>query len=440
MIKYVGLPTNHMQIIVIYDYMKISTKKFKKRLVKKLSKKIVALNSAISSGGGKVMLDIAQVARNNDYEYYTFTPEANISSPKGHFYFLSKREHMMNKRIGQMTGFDSAFITRGTRSLIKFFNEKKPDIIHLHGLHNWYIDYKLLTSYLKETKTPTIWTQHDCWSFTGKCPYYTIANCDKWKEGCYNCPQLKEYPQSRLIDNSRFMYKYKKEHFLNIPNLSLVTVSKWLQMELKQSFLKDYNSVVIENGIDTEVFQYKESKLREDYSLNNKFIILGVASGWSQRKGLNDIIRLANIIKNKEMHDIKIVLIGVTDEQKALCEEHNILAFKRTQNVERLVEWYSVADVFLNPSMEETFGLVTVEAMSCGTPVIAYNSTASPEIIEGTNCYCVNPHDLDNVVRCITEVKLNGREHYKNNCIQKVKTHYDKIKQYKKYLDLYETI
>jgi len=405
-----------------------------------MNKKIVAINCAISSGGGKVMMEIAEVARKNNYEYYTFSPEANMPEPSDHYYFLSRQEHRLNRKIGQLSGYDNAFMRRGTKKLIKHLDEINPDVIHLHGLHNWYIDYKLFVSYLNKKKIPTVWTQHDCWSFTGKCAYYTLVDCHKWKKGCYNCPQLKEYPQSNLIDNSKFMYEYKKRTFLNIPNLTLVPVSKWLQLELEQSFLKSYNSVVIENGIDTEVFRYRESNLRNEYNLENKFIILGVASGWSTRKGLNDIIRLADTLNKKKRKDYKIVLIGVTEEQKTLCQEYGILSFERTQNVEKLVEWYSTANVFFNPSMEETFGLVTAEALSCGTPVIAYNSTASPEIIAGTDSYCITPHDLDAVIHCIDEIKVNGRDFYRNKSIQKVKKHYDKISQYEKYLELYENI
>lgn len=402
--------------------------------------KVVAINCTVLGGGGKVMLDIANLARKSGYIYYTFSPESKALPPTNHFYFLSRWEHNINAKIGIMTGYGNALLSRGTLHLIKEINRIKPDVIHLHGLQGWYLNYNLFTDYLKKKKIPTVWTQHDCWSFTGKCPYYTIVDCDKWKTGCFDCPQLSEYPKSKNFDNSRFMYNYKRKRFLNIPNLTLVPVSNWLQNELKQSFLKEYRSVVIENGVDTDLFKYKESALREEYCLKNKFIILGVASGWSKRKGFDDFICLSEMIKNKKMSGFKIVLVGVTDEQRLICEQHDILSFKRTQNVDELIEWYSVADVFFNPSMEESFGLVTIEAMSCGTPVVVYNSTASPELVEGTDCYCLQPHDIDGAISSIMDIKKNGQKFYQEKCIQKVKTDYNMDLQYKKYLNLYNNI
>lgn len=399
--------------------------------------KIVAINCTGQSGGAKVMFEVAKIAMEKRHDYYTFTPKKINKKGLNNVDFSRNKEHTINSILGQFFGYDNAILKKGTKRLLNYIGKIQPDVIHLHGLHNWSLDYKMLFKYINSRNIPIIWTQHDTWNYTGKCTYYTIANCNKWKTGCYECPQLLEYPKSLIFDNSKRMYNYKRNVFTNISNLTLVAVSNWLESEIKQSFLNTYEIKVIENGIDTSVFKYNDSQIRSKYGLEDKFIVLSVASGWSKRKGLDDIIDLADRLSISKQDNIKIVVIGVSVEQSEICEKKGILSLNRTNDIEELVNWYSTANVFFNPSIEESFGLVTVEAMACGTPVIVYDSTASPEIVKGTNSIVVKVHDITEVIKSINFIISKGKSYFSESSRTKIVNSYDSRKQYLKYLDLY---
>lgn len=331
-------------------------------------------------------------------------------------------------RLTDKAGFYSKF---ATRKFIKEIEDYNPDVIHLHNLHGYYINIEILFNYLKSCGKPVIWTLHDCWAFTGHCCYYTMAKCYKWKTQCYNCKQKMTYPAS-YADNSKWNYNTKKRLFLSVPNMTLVAVSQWLAREVKQSFLKDVPLEVIYNGIDTDIFKPTKSNFRQNYNLENKFIILGVASTWGKRKGLADFIRLSKII---DKH-CKIVLIGITKKEMTQLPK-NILGISRTDSVEELAGIYTTADIFFNASVEETFGLTTVEAMACETPVIVYNSTSLPEVCGSDIGWIVEPHAINDVLKIIRVIRDKSIE---KGVYRKSAMKYSKKLQFNKYIDLYEKI
>ncbi len=116
-----------------------------------------------------------------------------------------------------------------TRKLIRRIKEYQPDVVNLHNIHGYYINYKLLFKYLKEANIPVVWTLHDCWPFTGHCAYFDLAGCEKWKTGCEACPQKSSYPKSIWLDRSKKNYELKKDLFAGLAeNLTIVTPSAWL--------------------------------------------------------------------------------------------------------------------------------------------------------------------------------------------------------------------
>ena len=234
----------------------------------------------------------------------------------------------------------------------------------------------MLFSYIKKHNVPTVWTLHDCWSFTGQCPYFTIVRCDKWKTGCHNCPQYKEYPAS-FYDNTKRMWKLKKKWFTGIGNMTIVTPSKWLAELAKESYLKEYPIEVINNGIDLDVFKPTPSNFRERYGIPAEtHIVLGVSFAWGYRKGLDCFVEMAE----KLGEQYQIVLVGTDDEiDKNLPQ--NIISIHRTQNQKELAEIYSAADVFAMPTREENYPTVNMEAIACGTPVVTFNTGGSPEML-----------------------------------------------------------
>ena len=283
--------------------------------------------------------------------------------------------HALKSRLFDSAGFESK---RVTRKFVNWIREYDPDVIHLHNLHGYYINVEILFQYLKECGKKIIWTLHDCWAFTGHCTYFDYIGCDKWKKSCARCPQKKEYPTSCLKDNSYYNFRRKKDVFQNIPNMTLVTPSNWLKTLISQSFLRKYPVNVIHNGIDTSVFKpvdYSiQERLRQEFGILNKTIILGVASVWNRRKGLDVFVALSKLLPG----NYQIVLIGV-DKKQAKKLPDNIITIARTNNTEELAAWYSTADIFVNQTMNDNDPTVNLEAIACGTPVITFDTGGSPE-------------------------------------------------------------
>lgn len=306
------------------------------------------------------------IAYGRKQEGYEDVPTVRIGSN------LTCRLHGLRSRLLDDQGFGSR---ASTRRFLSWVRQYDPDVIWLHNLHGYYINLEELFGYLRTCGKKILWTLHDCWSFTGHCAYFEMAGCDKWKTGCGSCPQKGAYPKSILLDGSRRNFERKKALFTGIPNLTLIVPSQWLQHRVEESFLKEYPVEVHYNEVNRAVFKPTPGDFREKMGLTEKKILLGVASVWEERKGLKDFIALSRLLPEA----YRIVLIGLKPEQiQALPKE--IVGLPRTKNVQGLAEVYTAADVFINPSLEETFGMTTLEANCCGTPAIVYRDTACEEI------------------------------------------------------------
>ncbi len=286
---------------------------------------------------------------------------------------LDYKVHGLRTRLLDDHGFGSR---AATRKFLKWVEGYDPDVIWLHNVHGYYIHIGELFGWLRTCGKKIIWTLHDCWAFTGHCAYFDFVGCNKWKTGCHNCPQKGSYPASTGLDGSRSNYERKKRLFTGIPKLSLVVPSYWLEARVKQSFLKEYPVEVVYNTINKEIFRPTESDFRQKHGLEDKKIILGVASVWDARKGLKDFIALSELLDAR----YKIVLIGLSREQIEALPE-GILGLPRTNSMQQLAESYSAADVYVNPSTEETFGMTAMEARCCGTEAVVYENTACEEIV-----------------------------------------------------------
>lgn len=316
-------------------------------------------------------------------------------SENDHEYFMDDnwgvKLHGVYTRITDKTGFAS---TSSTRKLLHWLDEIEPDIIHLHCIHGYFINISLLFTYIKEKNIKVIWTQHDCWAFTGHCAYFDACGCEKWKTGCHDCGQLVTYPASRLMDNSKWNWETKKELFTGA-NVTVITPCEWLSTLVKMSFLGEYPIHVIYNGIDTNVFKPTKNYFKEKNGIEAKKMILGVASEWTERKGLRDFIELDEILDKKKY---VIVLVGVSKKQAKNLPK-DIIALNRTNNVKELVEIYSAADVYFNPTYEDNFPTTNLEATACGAPVITYDTGGSPESVDSRAV--VQKGDLNRVKKII---------------------------------------
>ena len=332
--------------------------------------------------------------------------------------------HGVCARLFDKAGFVSK---RATERFIKEIERYNPDIIHLHNLHGYYLNVETLFEYLKTQDRPVVWTLHDCWAFTGHCSHFSYVGCDGWKKGCGNCPQIKEYPKS-FSDNSAANFERKRKCFNGVKNMTLITPSNWLAYVVRQSFLGDYPVVVIPNGIDLDSFKPTDLQIREKYGIGDGKIILGVASAWSERKGLYDFVRLSELVSD----DYKIVLVGLKDVRGI---PGKIITIPHIDGKEELAALYSSAYVFYNPSREETMGLTTVEAMACGAPVAVYDVTAVAETVD-KNCGIV----IDN---CSVEEFVSNLDKFaeldRTQCISRAQN-YEKNKMFNKYIEIYEEL
>lgn len=398
-----------------------------------MNPKIFLINSVNYGSTGTITKDIAQLARNNNFDtYFAFAASrSNRKNAKDKYIEIgSILERNIHLKLAYYSGYNDYFSFIGTQKLIKKIDEIKPDIIHIHNLHNCYINLKLLLNYIKESKIPIVWTLHDCWAFTGKCPHFTMVNCYKWKTGCYECPQYKQYPATR-IDKTKEMYELKKNLFSGVKNLTIVTPSEWLKSQVEKSFLSNYPIKVINNGIDLSVFKPSESDFRSRFNLKGKTILLGVANPWSNSKGLNMFIQLSRMIDD----NYKIVLVGLSIEQIEKLPS-NIIGIQKTNSQKELAEIYTIADYFINPSLEETMGLVTVEALACGTPVIVSNSTAVPEMITSNCGIVVNENTTENYYETLVNLK---RKFSKEDCISWA-SNFDINIKFDEYINIYQSV
>lgn len=400
--------------------------------------RIAELNMLPYGSTGHIMLDIAKVANSFGHETRAFAPRfyqrgAKVAYPQsaGLTYFGSPFENMLHLRLSQATGMHGCFSYFGTRELLRYLDDFRPDVLHLHNLHNWTIDLPLLFSYVKEKKIRTVWTLHDCWSFTGHCSLFDAIGCDKWKTKCHHCPQYKEYPKT-FVDSSACLYRLKKKWFSNVPDLTLVTPSAWLAGLVKESFLKDYPVRVINNGIDLRVFKPTPSDFRERYGIGNRHILLGVAFGWGRRKGLDVFIDLAERLDREKY---QIVLVGTNENTERSLPAH-ILSIRQTQDQAELAEIYTAADVFVNPTREENYPTVNMEAIACGTPVLTFDTGGSPEILDSTCGSVVPKSDIQTMHQEILRI-CETRPYSEEACLAKARS-FDKNEKYKEYICLYE--
>jgi len=341
--------------------------------------KLLQISVDVNTGSvGHIAEQIGELAISSGWEsYIAFGRDSQPSMSRvikiGNY--LNIYYHVIQTRL-----FDNHFhsSTKATRELIKRIEAIKPDIIHIHQLHGYYINSEVLFEYLSKINIPIVWTLHDCWPMTGHCTYFSNIDCNKWKLECHNCPKKKNYPSSIFLDRSQQNFHLKKALFTSINNLTIVAVSDWLKNIAKESFLVKNSIISIKNGVDINKFIPSKDTgfIKQKYHLTNKFVILGVGTAWHAAKGLFDYYKLREKLSN----DYAIVLVGLSSENINKLPK-GIIGILRTENIEELAQLYASADVVTSLSYQEAFGLTPVEGFACGTPAIVYNATATPELI-----------------------------------------------------------
>ncbi len=392
--------------------------------------KTVQINTTCGTGStGKICVSISELLLSKGVSNYILYTSGGSNYPlgikcSGKIY---KKIQALKSRVFGNYGFNSK---TATKEMIRQLEKINPDIIHLHNIHSHDCNLEMLFEYIKQNKIKVLWTFHDCWFFTGYCPHFDMIGCEKWKKECKDCPQRKEF--SWFFDKSNELYKRKKA-LLSDVDLTVITPSKWLADIVKQSFLSEKEILVINNGIDLSVFKPSKSSFREKNNLVGKKIILGVSFDWSNKKGFDVFLKLAE----KLPEDYRIVLVGTNDKTDKLLPK-NVISIHRTHNQKELAEIYTAADVFVNPTREENYPTVNMEAIACGTPVVTFRTGGSPEIVREGCGSVVEKNDIDalqnEIVRICTD-KPFSEEH----CVFQAKE-FDENKRFKEYIELYERI
>lgn len=394
--------------------------------------KIVEINSTPYGSTGKITREICKIVESNGDEAFLFTKKWRNSSIKmnNHFYIGNFIENLFARIFCPIFGIEGKFSYFSTKRLITKLKKINPDIIHLHNIHGWYLNFDLLFDYIKKSKCNIIWTLHDCWSFTGHCPNFETIKCEKWILGCFDCKQLGNYPAMK-IDNTNKMWNNKKKWFASLSKLTIVTPSRWLKDLVKQSYLKKFETVVINNGIDLNIFKPVKSNFKEKNNIANKKILLGVSFGWGYLKGLDVIVTLSHLINN-EIY--QIVLVGTDDNIDKILPS-NIISVHRTNNQKELAEIYSSAYVLINPTREDNYPTVNMESIACGTPVITFNTGGSPEILTEKTGIVTKDKTAQSILVELDNVGKINRE----DCVEAAKR-FDMNEKFNEYIKLYKEV
>ena len=395
--------------------------------------KVIQINTVFKKGStGKIAYQIQQESYKNDILNIVAYRYAEENQNEENTYCISTwLDCHIHNRIARYTKKIGAYSKVRTRKFIKYLKEQKPDIVHIHNIHGAYINISVLFSYLKKSRIKTVWTLHDCWAFTGNCPHFDMVKCSEWKNDCIGC---KQYVSVFGGEQSAYNLKLKKQLYGDMENLTLVTPSKWLADKVKQSFIGRHPSVIIYNGIDLNVFKPTASDFRETHGIGEKFLILGVAFDWGPKKGLDVFIELANRLDPEKY---QIVLVGTNDAIDNQLPK-SILSVHRTHSQIELAKIYTAADLFVNPTREEMFGLVNVEALACGTPGVTFNTGGSPECYDAACGSVVECDDITGLEKEIIRI-CRDKPYTKDNCVKRAKM-FDMNDRFREYIELYKSI
>lgn len=392
--------------------------------------KLLQINVTANSGStGKITEDIGKIAISLGWESWIAYGRGKPSSESNLIRIGNDFDmcmHGLSTRFFDNHGLASRIVTK---KFIKQIKEIKPDIIHLHNIHGYYINYKILFEFLKNYGVPIVWTWHDIWPITGHCASYGRLKCDKWKSGCQNCPRKATYPATFGISRSKRNYLDKKYTFNSIPNIIIVPVSNWLSDIIRNSYLKDLPVKVIHNGVDLNKFNTLGLKNKA-----NPFVI-AVANVWTDDKGLKDLIQLRSVLSK----DIKIIIVGLKKNQIKNLPS-GIEGLSKTSNFEELKKLYSEAIALINPTWGDNFPTVNLEALACGTPVITYRTGGSPESIDELTGIVVEQGDVNGLSAAITKIQNNSDKYTIEQCRKRAEKWFNKDDCFKNYFSLYNEL
>lgn len=399
-------------------------------------KKLLQINPVIkeNTSTGKIMRTLGELAQAAGWESYVAYSRARDGVPPHSSRLVpvgNKADlllHWVATRLFDAHGLASRL---ATRRFVARLRELNPDVIHIHNIHGYFLNYKILSRALAQMGKPVVWTVHDCWLYTGHCYHYASAGCERWKTGCHHCPQKKAFPASRLLDRSRRNWEDKKKAFCSIPGLTLVTVSRWMKGEIAQSFLGRVRCEVIHNGIDLDTFRPSPSA---ETALVYGTYYLAVASIWLPEKGLQDLEKLSSVLDADE----RLVVVGKRPSGHRF--PRNVVCLERTADAAALAALYTEAVALVNPTWQDNYPTVNMEAIACGTPVVSYRTGGSPESITPQTGRVVEQGDVEGLAEALHAIRRQGKEHFSKACRSYALAHFRAQDRFNDYIQLYESL
>ena len=407
-------------------------------------KKLLQINPVVreNTSTGKIMRALGELAMTSGWESYIAYSRGRDGVPSHNSQLvpvgnrLDVLLHFLATRLLDAHGLASRL---STRRLIRHIRAIDPDIVHIHNVHGYFLHYPSLLHFLAERGKPVVWTVHDCWLFTGHCYHYAAAGCGKWQTGCHHCPQRGAFPRSWLVDGSARNFRKKKAAIGGMPNLTLVTVSAWMRAAIGQSFLKDKPCRVIPNGIDLDVFKPRlaqEADVRTRYGISAPVFYLAVASIWLKEKGVNDLAALATLLSDDE----QLVLVGQMDAVGKAAFPAGVVFMDRTEDAGTLAALYSAATALVNPTWQDNYPTVNLEAIACGTPVVTYRTGGSPEALTPETGRVVAQGDVAGLATALRELRARDRSYLRASCREQALARFGREDRFKDYLSLYEDL
>ena len=398
--------------------------------------RLLQINTTLNCGStGRIAEQIAIKAKEHGWDCYHAYGGRYVGKSLFQAIQVSpKYDNYLHALLGEYLGRHGLGSTLSTKRFVEIIKGLNPDVIHLHNIHGYYINYKVLFEFLKTAGIPVVWTLHDCWPFTGHCTHFDNVKCEKWKIECGNCPiQMAQY-KSRFIDRSKKNYLLKKSLYAQLNNLTIVPVSHWLEGLVEQSILKHFPVRVIHNGIDLNVFKPTVNTIRERFGIpENKLFVLGVLGSGFVEKGKEEFIEMS------KKNDLQIMLVGLTDDEKKGLPD-SIILVGRTSSQTELAEFYSAADVMLNPTYNDTFPTINIESIACGTPVITYRTGGSPEILDEHTGIVVEKGNLAGLNQALNSIREKGKSAYSEACRERAVKFFNKDERYEDYIELYNSV
>lgn len=330
--------------------------------------KIVMVNTVSRGSHGRLMADLCREATRAGFSVTQAFGRGG--PPEGDYLRIgARRDVLYHVALTRLFDRHARGSRHATEAFVRKLQADPPDLLHLHNVHGYYLHLETLFAYIRSAGIKTLWTLHDCWALTGHCSHFTRVSCSRYRDGCHDCPQKREYPASRWMDASRKNYALKQKALTGLPNLTIAVPSAWLSQMVAGSYLAEARRIVIPNGVDLSLFQpSRDESVRAACGVSEgEAMLLSVASPFDERKGFSDALSVAERLRGRA----RVVLVGVSKRQQRALPPY-VTGILRTKGPEEIVSLYGAADCLLNPTREDTYPTVNMEAIACGTPVAAY--------------------------------------------------------------------